>query len=90
MSQLGITDIKRHVQALDFSDDDDLLTDLQAVAEEFVQDYTRRDLDTEFPGAWPLACCQAVKMLVAAWYEDREADVPAGVREMLRPHRDLS
>ena len=90
MSQLALADIKRYCQAVDFSADDVLLGELQAAAEAFVQTYIRRALDTEFPGAWPEPCCQAVKLLVAAWYREREAPVPEGVRDMLKPYRDLS
>ncbi|OWU77604.1 head-tail connector protein [Marinibacterium profundimaris] len=90
MSQLALADIKRYCQAVDFSADDQLLADLHKVAEEFVQKYTRRDLDAEFPGAWPEPCCQAVKLLVASWYREREAPVSDGVRDMLKPYRDLS
>ncbi|HBB81913.1 MAG TPA: phage gp6-like head-tail connector protein [Sulfitobacter sp.] len=97
MSQVTLEEIKRQCQAQDFSDDDVYLGELQATAEEFVQNYTRRDLDTELPGAWPKTCCHAVKMLVAHWYGQREAvaqgaeaTVPFGVRDLLAPHRDLS
>ncbi|MEH6834813.1 head-tail connector protein [Falsihalocynthiibacter arcticus] len=97
MSQLTLDEVKRHCEAVDFTDDDTLLGDLQTLAEGFVTDYLRRDLDAEMPGAWPVACVGAVKQLVALWYVNREAAgsdgvsaVPFGVREMLAPHRDLS
>lgn len=97
MSQVTLAEVKRHCQAVDFDDDDILLGELQAQAEEFVQTYLRRKLDTELPGAWPLACTGAVKMLVAHWYDHRAAvsdaaafEVPLTVRDMLAPHRDLS
>lgn len=96
MSQLFLADIKRHCQAEAYDTDDQVLSDYLAVAEEFVKDYTRRDLDAEFPGAWPLACIHAVKLLVAHWYQNREAtgeaaqQIPFGVRDLLAPHRDLS
>lgn len=97
MSQVTLDEIKRQCAAEDFTDDDVFLGELQEAAEEFVANYTRRDLDAEFPGAWPKACCHAVKMLVAHWYGQREAvasggemTVPFGVRDLLAPHRDLS
>lgn len=96
MSQLFLADIKRHCLAEAYDTDDQVLSDYLAVAEEFVKDYTRRDLDAEFPGAWPLACTHAVKLLVAHWYQNREAggeaaqQIPFGVRDLLAPHRDLS
>ena len=90
MSQITATEVKRHVQALDFEVDDDLLAGLQASAEDWVQRYVRRDLNAEFPGGWPKACCHAVLTLVAVWYRDREAGVPQGVLDLLAQHRDLS
>lgn len=97
MSQITIEEIKAHCQASDFADDDELLADLQKVAEEYVQSRIRRDLDAEVPGAWPQACVHAVKLLVAHWYANRAAvaagvgsEVPMGVRDLLAPHRDLS
>lgn len=96
MSQLTLAEIKRYCQAVDFDDDDILLGELQAQAEDFVKSYTRRNLDVELPGAWPLGCTGAVKMLVAHWYDNRGGDadaafqVPAAVRDLLAAHRDLS
>ncbi|MGY9046067.1 hypothetical protein P775_14230 [Puniceibacterium antarcticum] len=98
MSQVTLDDIKRHVNAVEFSVDDPLLGDLQAVAEEFVQSYTRRNLDEELPGAWPLACTMAVKMLVALWYDNKRdgvtegpaTEIPFGIRDLLAPHKDHS
>ena len=97
MSQITLEEIKAHCQADDFTDDDDLLADLQGVAEEYVQKHVRRDLEAELPGAWPPGCVHAVKLLVAYWYGNRAAvgdgsdsEVPMGVRDLLAPHRDLS
>jgi uncharacterized phage protein (predicted DNA packaging) len=97
VSQLDLAELKRHCQAVEFSDDDALLGDLQGLAEAFVQSYLRRDLETEMPGAWPAEVIGAVKFLVAHWYNNREAmaegvaiEVPFGVRDMLAAWRDLS
>lgn len=97
MSQLTIAQVKAYCDAVDFSEDDALLTDLQAAAEAHVRDHLRRDLDAEMPGAWPEPCLLAVKLLVAHWYLHREAvsdkagqEVPLGVTRLLAPYRDLS
>ncbi|WP_417723960.1 head-tail connector protein [Salipiger sp.] len=97
MSQLEVAELVRYCSAPEDGSDDALLGDLQGAAEGFVQSYTRRDLDAELPGAWPVDCLHAVKMLVAHWYQIREAmaegaggEVPFGVRDLLSSHRDLS
>tara|TARA_Y100001963_G_scaffold73574_2_gene102334 strand:- start:25840 stop:26112 length:273 start_codon:yes stop_codon:yes gene_type:complete len=90
VSQLTLAQVKQFCQAADFPDDDGLLQDLQAEAEAWVQDYLRRDLDEEMPDAWPLACIMAAKLIIAARYDDREAEIPGAVREMLAGHRDMS
>lgn len=97
MSGLSLDELKRHCSAVGFSDDDQLIQDLQDLAEAFVKGYTRKDLDALYPGAWPKQCVGAVKMLVAYWYKNREAvaegvgsEVPFGVRDMLADQRDLS
>lgn len=77
MTRIPLDEIKRHCQAADYSDDDVLLGELQATAEDYVLGYVRRDLDTEFPEGWPKNCTGAVKALVAFWYENRDA-VDAG------------
>ena len=97
MSQLTIAQVKAYCDAADFSDDDDLLADLQVAAETHVKDHLRRDLDVEMSGVWPEPCLMAVKLLVAHWYLHREAvsekavqEVPLGVTRLLAPYRDLS
>lgn len=97
MSRIALEELKRHCQALGFEDDDALLAGLGEVAEAFVEDYTRRDLDGAFPDAWPGPCQLAAKLLVAHWYRNREAladdagaEVPLGVRDLLAPYRDLA
>ncbi|PTW39255.1 head-tail connector protein [Rhodovulum kholense] len=96
MTRIPLEELKRHCQAEGFEDDDLLLAGLGAVAERFVADYTRRDLDAAFPGGWPGPCQLAAKLLVAHWYRNREAvaegagaEVPLGVRDLLAAYRDL-
>lgn len=94
---LALEVIKRHCQAVDFSDDDALLGDLALTAVDYVKGHVRRDLDDEFPGGWPKDIEGAALQLVAFWYLYRDvSDGPAwhamrkSVADMLAPHRDLS
>lgn len=92
MTKVSPAEMKRHCQADDFDDDDDLLVDLQANAEAYVQGIVRRDLDVE---GWPKACNGAVKMLTAFWYDTRHGGggwdgVRSAVSDMLSGERNLS
>ena len=59
--------------------------------------HLRRDLDAEFPAGWPAPVLQAVRLMVAHYYANREAvvigsaatELPLGAERMLAPWRDL-
>lgn len=97
MSQLSPADVKPHL-ALPAGDtgDDVLIQQYIDAAEAHVVNHLRRDLDAEFPAAWPAPILQAVRFLVGHFYLNREAVVvgqavvlPLGVSMMLAPYRDL-
>jgi Phage gp6-like head-tail connector protein len=82
----------------DVVDYDSMLERFLAAAKSKVMAYVRRDLDAEFPTAWPDHADQAVRMLVAHWFAFREAaitggavsEVPFGFVDLLSDLRDLS
>ena len=94
-SGVTLDDIKAHVVAVDFSDDDALLQGYLTAAEEWVAAYLRRDMSAAFPDGWPAPVQQAVKLMVARFYEHRidDADagaplvVQSGLKDMLAPYR---
>jgi len=98
MSQISVADVKPHLSvASDDTGNDTLIQGYIDAAEAWVVSHLRRDLATEFPTDWPPAILQAVRMLVAHWYEAREAvaatpggaAVPYGPKALLAPYRDL-
>lgn len=97
MSQITPAAIKPHL-ALAAGDggDDLMLQDLIDAAERHVADHLRRDMATNYASGWPAPALQAVRLLVAHWYNNREAvaagamnPVPFGVDRMLAPYRDM-
>lgn len=97
MTQIALEEMKLHlgVPAED-QGHDVLITGFVGAAEDHVVRYLRRDLDTEFPGGWPSSVLQAIRLLVAHWYLNREAaaagvmaEVPYGVKAMLAPYREF-
>ena len=99
MSQLTPADVKKHcVIGDDFTEDDTLLQDYIDAAERHVQNHVRRDLDAEFPDGWPANIVQAVRMLVAHFYTNREATIvavraskiPLSVEALLECERSFS
>jgi uncharacterized phage protein (predicted DNA packaging) len=79
-------------------DFDDLLGRYLAAAKSKVIAHVRRDLDAEFSDGWPDHADQAVRMLVAHWFDVREtastggavSEVPFGFLSLLENLRDLS
>ncbi|MBY6138531.1 head-tail connector protein [Leisingera daeponensis] len=97
MTQISAADMKLHlsIPAAD-SGNDGLIEGYIGAAESFVARHLRRDMEVDFPGGWPPDALQAVRLLVADWYENREpvtsggqVELPMGVRMLLAPLRDL-
>lgn len=98
MVQISAADLKPHLSVADDDTGNDTLIDgYIAAAEDWAAKYLRRDLDTEFPDGWPASILQAVRLLVAHWFEHREAvsdapggvPVPYGVKSLCAPYRDF-
>jgi hypothetical protein len=97
MSVLTVNDIKAHLNIVGTADDT-LLGEKIAAAEELVAAYIGQD-DLADMDPVPATVKEAVRLLVAHWYEQREAavvgltggvsstEIPFGVAELLRPHR---
>lgn len=97
MSELQLSDVKSHVSGVD--DDDLKLQGFIDAAEAHVVNYLRRDMGVDFPDGWPEPIKQAVRLLVAFFYDNRggsaeengsNAEVPFWFKELLMPYRDLS
>lgn len=90
---------KKHVRADDFADDDTLLQHYLDAAEAWVVRATNRDesdlLDSD--GTLPAELRQAVMMLAAHWYNQRESvagvqmhQVPDSLAALVKPFRKLA
>lgn len=99
---MGAVDLKlfkQHVRAADFADDDAYLQHLLSAAEQWVISATNRteaELREMSEGAFPLPLVQAVMMLAAHWYNQRESvsgvqmtEVPDGLSSLIKPYRRL-
>ncbi|MCB1511524.1 MAG: head-tail connector protein [Hyphomicrobiaceae bacterium] len=94
-----LADMKAHLNVTT-SDDDDLISDQISSAEAHLAAWLGFDLDDaeEFPSGRPADLDQAVKMLAAHWYENREGtmvgqtvmDIPFAVEEVIRNYRTWS
>ena len=98
MSQIDLEDMKLHLSVADDDTGNDvIILGYISAAEAWVVKYLRRDLDTEFASGWPGPILQAVRLMVALWYHNREgvseggqvSEVPFGVKDMLASYRDL-
>ena len=98
-SLVDLIDVKDQLSIEHDADDfDDLLGRYLSAAKSKVIAHVRRDLDAEFPTAWPDHADQAVRMLVAHWFGMREtastggtvSEVPFGFTSLLEDLRDLS
>lgn len=100
MAVVSLALFKQHVRADDFADDDAYLEHLLATAEVAVIDSTRRDeeeLTTLGGGSFPLPLVQAIMMLGAHWYNQRESvsavqmyQVPDSLQALIKPYRKLA
>ena len=98
MSQISVADMKPHLSVSpDDIGNDVIIQGYIDAAEAWVVTHLRRDLDTEFASGWPDSILQAVRLMVALWFHNREgvseggmtSEVPFGVKDMLAGHRDL-
>lgn len=95
MAIVSLALFKKHVRADDFDDDDVYLTHLLEVAEESVVIATNRDLAELLEmgfGELPRPLVQAVMMLAAHWYNQRESvaavqmhAVPDALQALVKP-----
>lgn len=100
MALVSLTLLKQHVRADDFSDDDTYLSHLLEAAEQHVVDSTCRSVSELLSmggGSLPPTLQQAVLMIAAHWYNQREAvssaqmaEVPYTVQALLKPYRRLT
>lgn len=90
--QLGFTD--------DMGNDDDALLEGKIeAAQAHIERLLGYKLDAEFPnGSTPADLKEAIRLLTAHWYENREAslvgvaaqEIPYGIREIVREYRNWS
>lgn len=103
MSVVQLADMKAHLNVT-FTDDDTLIQACIDAAESYISAFctgpTPTCSDAPTPPTWPLnpmppAVLQAIKLLVAHLYENREAtlvgvsaaDLPFGLFDLLSPYR---
>lgn len=98
MASVSIDLFKKHVRADDFSDDDEILEQYLGAAEESVGKYLNRDITelSDGSGNLPKSVVQAILMLAAHWYNQRESvsaasmqEVPDTLGALLKPWRKL-
>lgn len=98
MSQISTADMKLHLSVSpDDTGNDGIIQGYISAAEIWVAQYLRRDLVAEFENGWPEPILQAVRLMVAMWYHNREgvseggvvSEVPFGVKDMLASYRDM-
>lgn len=98
MDVVSLDVFKKHVRADDFADDDDYLTELLETAESAVIKATNRSKDEleQMEGKFPPMLKQAMMMLAAHWYNQRESvstvqmhAVPDALQALIKPFRKL-
>lgn len=97
MAVVSLALFKKHVRCDDFDEDDEYLGHLLETAEEAVISATNRDLSELMSGGdFPLRLKQAIMMLAAHWYNQRESvsgtqmyEVPDTLQALIRPFRKL-
>lgn len=97
MSLITVGDAKAHMN-ITTEDDDLLIADKIIAAEEWLSEYMGVDIwDVQtFPNGTPNPLKEAVRQLVAHWYENREAtligmsadEIPFGVCDLVAPYRE--
>lgn len=100
MSVVCLALFKKHVRADDFADDDMYLSHLLETAEEVIISATNRavsELIEANDGIFPLPLQQAIMMLAAHWYNQRESvasvqmyEVPDALQALIKPFRKLA
>ena len=100
MAVVSLELFKVHVRADDFSDDDEYLQSLLDAAEAHIIRETHRsaeELSELGEEGFPAPLVQAIMLLAAHWYNQREAvstaqmhAVPMGVQSLVKPYRKLS
>ena len=99
MSAVSLDLLKKHCRADDYDADDAYLTHLRDTAEEqvclMVNRY-RGEVEQMCDDGWPLPLRQAVLMLAAHWFNQRESvsgvqmhEVPSAVEALTKPYRRL-
>ncbi len=99
MAVVSLELFKKHVRADDFADDDVYLEHLIEAAEESVMTATNRteeELREGNAGVFPTPLKQAIMMLAAHWYNQRESvsttqmhQVPDSLQALIKPYRRL-
>lgn len=99
MAVVSLALFKKHVRADDFADDDVYLEHLLTAAEESVITATNRtveELTDGNGGKFPTPLIQAIMMLAAHWYNQRESvssvqmhEVPDALQALVKPYRKL-
>lgn len=98
MTALNLELLKKHVKADDFAGDDDYLQYLLDTAEEAVIQATNREREDLMGGLCelPAQLQQAILMLAAHWYNQREGvagaqmhEVPCSMQSLIKPFRKL-
>ena len=98
MAGVSLDVFKKHVRADDCADDDDYLTELLETAESAVIKATNRSKDEleQMEGKFPPMLKQAMMMLAAHWYNQRESvstvqmhAVPDALQALIKPFRKL-
>ena len=97
MASVSLALLKKHVNADEFNADDALLQQYLDAAVESVRIATNRsmeDLSTLGYGDFPAPLAQAVYMLAAHWYNQRESvaavqmhEVPDALQSLVKPYR---
>lgn len=100
MAVVSLALFKKHVRADDFADDDEYLEHLLEVAETSVIIATNRtaeELCESGDGDFPKPLIQAIMMLAAHWYNQRESvsgvqmhEVPDTLQALVKPYRKLA
>lgn len=100
MAVVSLALFKKHVRADDFTDDDTYLEHLLETAETSVITATNRtfvELCESGGGTFPKPLIQAIMMLAAHWYNQRESvsgvqmyEVPDTLQALVKPYRKLA
>lgn len=100
MSVVNLELFKKHVHADDFADDDEILTHYLGASEATVIRYCNRseeELTEMNAGTFPPELVQAMMMLAAHWYNQRESvslgqsyQVPHSLQTLIKPFVKLT